>query len=29
MIFKAEAEAHGEHLQEEEMVQEKDLHHLI
>src|SRR5210317_131635 len=28
-IFKVEAEAHGEHLQEEEMVREKDLHHLM
>ena len=25
MIFKEEVEVHGEHLQEEEMVQEKDL----
>ena len=29
MIFKVEAEAHGEHLQEEETVLGKDLHHLI
>jgi hypothetical protein len=27
MISKEEAVAHGEHLQEEETVQEKDLHH--